>query len=121
VLGEPTAPAQSSPEVQEIYFDVVARSARTDAVDHPVTFQWKFADAEDWHIRIDNGSTAASRGLASDADVTLETTWPDWIDISMRGNDIRKAVLRRKLRPRGSLRQLARMKNVWVPRPAPKG
>jgi hypothetical protein len=121
VLGEPTAPAQSSPEVQEIYFDVVARSARTDAVDRPVTFQWKFADAEDWHIRIDNGSTAASRGLASDADVTLETTWPDWIDISMRGNDIRKAVLRRKLRPRGSLRQLARMKNVWVPRPAPKG
>jgi ribonucleotide reductase beta subunit family protein with ferritin-like domain len=121
VLGEPTAPAQSSPEVQEIYFDVVARSARTDAVDRPVTFQWKFADAEDWHIRIDNGSTAASRGLAADADVTLETTWPDWIDISMRGNDIRKAVLRRKLRPRGSLRQLARMKNVWVPRPAPKG
>jgi hypothetical protein len=51
--------------------------------------------------------------------VTLETTWPDWIDISMRGRDIRKAVLQRKLRPRGSLRQLARMKNVWVPRKAP--
>ena len=116
VLGEPNGPAQSSPEVQEIYFDVVARSAQTDAVDRPVTFQWRFADAEDWHIRIDNGSTSARRGLAPDADVTLETTWPDWIEISMRGRDIRKAVLRRQLRPRGSLRQLRRMKDVWEPR-----
>jgi hypothetical protein len=39
----------------------------------------------------------------------------------MRGNDNRKAVLRRQLRPRGSLRQLARLKTVWVPRPAPTG
>ena len=62
--ASPTGPPGSSPEVQEIYFDIVARSAETDAVDRPVTFQWKFADAEDWHIRIDNGSTAAVRGLA---------------------------------------------------------
>ena len=48
--------------------------------------------------------------------MTLETTWPDWIEISMRGRDIRKAVLKRQLRPRGSLRQLRRMKDVWEPR-----
>ena len=116
VLGEPNGPAQHTPEVQEIYFDVVARSAETDAVDRPVTIQWKFADAEHWHIRIDNGSTRAEQGLAPDADVTLETTWPDWIEISMRGRDIRKAVLKRQLRPRGSLRQLRRMKDIWEPR-----
>ena len=116
VLGEPNGPARHSPEVQEIYFDVVARSAETDALDRPVTFQWRFADAEDWHVRIDNGSTAAIRGLAEKPDVTLSTTWPEWIDISMHGRDIRKAVLTRKLRPRGSLRQLRRMQDVWVPR-----
>ncbi len=71
--------------MQEIYFDVVARSAETDAVDRPVTVQWKFADAEAWHIRIDNGSTAPVRGLAEKPDVTLETTWPEWIEISMHG------------------------------------
>ena len=74
--GRAQRPAQSSPEVQEIYFDVVARSAQTDAVDRPVTIQWKFADAEPWHIRIDNGSTGGVTGLAPDADVTLRRPGP---------------------------------------------
>jgi hypothetical protein len=116
VMGPPDQSPQSSPEIQQIYFDIVARSADTSAVEQPVTVQWKFADAEPWHIRIDNGSTGAAHGIAPDPDVTLETTWGQWIEISMRGGDFRKAVLRRKLRPRGSLRQLRRMQRIWEPR-----
>jgi hypothetical protein len=44
------------------------------------------------------------------------TTWPQWIEISMRGENPAKAVLRRKLRPRGSLRQLRRLGEIWEPR-----
>jgi putative sterol carrier protein len=119
VLGEPNGRPDVSPEVEEILFDVVARSARTDAVDRPVTIQWKFKDAEPWHVRIDNGSTSSARGLADDPDVTLRTSWADWVDISIRGRNARRAMLRGKLRPSGSLRQLARMPKIFPPRPQP--
>ena len=52
-------------------------------------------------------------------DLTLRTTWADWIDVSVRGQDARRAMLRRKLKPRGSLRQLARMPKIFPPRPQP--
>jgi ribonucleotide reductase beta subunit family protein with ferritin-like domain len=116
VLGPPNGPAKSSPEVQEIYFDVVARSAQTDAVDRPVTIQWKFSDADPWHIVVENGSSRAQHGIAEDADVTLLTSWPQWIEISMRGESPARAVMRRKLRPRGSLRQLRRLNEIFEPR-----
>ena len=114
-----TASREVNPEVEEILFDLVARSAHTDAVDRPVTIQWRFEDAEPWHVRIDNGSTRAAPGLADKPDVTLRTTWADWIDVSVRGQDARRAMLRRKIKPRGSLRQLARMPKIFPPRPQP--
>ncbi|HKH41697.1 MAG TPA: ribonucleotide-diphosphate reductase subunit beta [Solirubrobacterales bacterium] len=117
VLGEPNGKPTVDPEVESILFDVIARSAHTDAVDRPVTIQWRFEDAEPWHVRIDNGSTSSAPGLADDPDLTLRTTWADWVDISIRGQDARKAILRRKLKPRGSLRQLARMPKIFPPRP----
>jgi ribonucleotide reductase beta subunit family protein with ferritin-like domain len=119
VLGEPNGKPMVDSEVESILFDVIARSAHTDAVDRPVTIQWRFEDAEPWHVRIDNGSTSSAPGLADDPDLTFRTTWADWVDISIRGQDARKAILRRRLKPRGSLRQLARMPKIFPPRPAP--
>jgi 1,2-phenylacetyl-CoA epoxidase catalytic subunit len=119
VLGEPNGKPEVNREVEEILFDVVARSARTDAVDRPVTIQWKFEDAEPWHVRIDNGSTSSTPGLADNADLTLKTDWGTWVDVSIRGHDTMRAILRRKLKPRGSLRQLARMQKIFPPRPQP--
>jgi hypothetical protein len=116
VLGEPVGEPQHSPEVQAILFDVIARSAQSDAVDKPTTIQWRFSDAEPWHVRIDNGSTSAVAGLAPDADLTLDTDWATWIGISMRGDHPAKAMLRRRLRPRGSLRELRRLGEIWEPR-----
>jgi hypothetical protein len=81
-----------------------------------VTVQWKFSDADPWHVVIDNGSSRAQAGVAEDADVTLSTTWSQWIGISMHGDDMRKAVLRRRLRPSGSLRTLRQMPKIWQPR-----
>ena len=116
VLGPPTEDVVNDPEAQAIYFDVIARSADTEQVDGPLTVQWRFDDADDWHVQIDNGSTRAVKGLADDADVTLSTTWPEWVLISMHGGDMRSAVLRRRLRPRGSIRKLLRMQKIWQPR-----
>src|SRR5262245_37747279 len=78
ILGEPSREPDFDPEVEGILFDVIARSAHTDAVDRPLTIQWHFKDAEPWHVRIDNGSTRAEAGLADDPDITLRTTWADF-------------------------------------------
>jgi ribonucleotide reductase beta subunit family protein with ferritin-like domain len=119
ILGEPNGKPTVDPEVERILFEVIARSAHTDAVDRPVTIQWRFEDAEPYYVSIDNGSTSATRGDAPDPDLTLSTTWADWVEIATRGHDPRGMVLRRRLRPRGSLRQLARLKKIFPPRPAP--
>ena len=64
----------SSPEVQALLFDVIARSAHKEAVNGtPLTIQWRFEDAAPWYVRIDNGNSEAAQGLAPDADLTLET------------------------------------------------
>ncbi len=114
IVGEPNGRPDSSPEVQAIYFDTVARSVNHDAVNgRPVTIQWRFEDADPWYLRVANGSTEAHPGEAGDADLTLEATWTDWIDASIRGGDPRVAMLRRRIRPHGSLRQLMRMRRIF--------
>ncbi|MGZ5308189.1 MAG: ribonucleotide-diphosphate reductase subunit beta [Solirubrobacterales bacterium] len=117
LVGEPNGIPEVNPEVQGYLFDVIARSADPTKVDRPVTYQWRFEDADPWYIRIDNGSTRAERGEAEKPDVTLRTTWADWIAASTRGGDTRKAILRRKIKPRGSIRELRRMQDVFPARP----
>jgi putative sterol carrier protein len=114
VVGEPSGDPDSSPEIQRLYFDTVERSVDHSAVDgRPVTIQWRFTDADPWYLRIDNGSSRAEPGEAPDADLTFETAWRDWIGVTTHRGDPRKAMLRRKIRPRGSIRQLLRMPRIF--------
>jgi ribonucleotide reductase beta subunit family protein with ferritin-like domain len=118
VLGEPNGRPDSSPEVQRLLFEVIARTARTDAVDgRPVTIQWRFSDADPWYLRIDNGTSSAEPGQAPHPDVTLESSWQDWIAVTTQGADPRRAMLRRRIRPHGSPRHLLRLARVFPPRP----
>ena len=68
-------------------------------------------------MRIDNGSTAAQPGLAPSPDLTIESSWQDWVEMSTKGADARRLMLRRRIRPRGSLRNLVRTAKVFPPRP----
>ncbi len=107
VMGEPNGTPDSSPEIQEIYFDVIANSADTTAVNgKPLTVQWNFSDAEPWHVIVANGSTRAQAGLANDADVTLQVSWADWINISKGAINPKRALLQRRLRMKGRPRGL---------------
>ncbi|HEY4280625.1 MAG TPA: ribonucleotide-diphosphate reductase subunit beta [Conexibacter sp.] len=89
------------------------------SVDHrhapraPVTIEWAFADAEPWHLRIDNGRTAAAAGHVPDADLTFRCTVEDWVDVAAGRTDPRTALVRRKLRPSGSVRLLLRMGKLF--------
>jgi hypothetical protein len=115
VVGEPgRVQPQSSPELQRMFFEITARSANPAAANgSPLVYQWRFADADPWHLVIDNGSTRAEPGEAPKATVTFETTWADWVNSTKPGRSPVKSMLRGKIRPRGSFRELARMRKIF--------
>jgi hypothetical protein len=117
VVGEPTKSPDSSPEIQQLYFDIIARAANTKSVNGGgLTYQWRFTDAQPWHVVIDNGSTRAEPGEAANPDLVLESSWADWVAASMGEEDARVLMLKRRIRPQGSLRELLRMRKVFPPR-----
>ena len=115
VLGPPNGGSpDSSPETQRLYFDVITRVADPAAVDGgQLVYQWRFTDAAPWHLIIDNGSTRAEPGEAPDPDVVIESTWGDWLASAKPDANRLKFLLPRRIRPRGKLRELARMRKVF--------
>jgi hypothetical protein len=116
ILGPPDGPQpDSSPEMQRIYFDVISRVADPAAANgSPLVYQWHFSDADPWHLIIDNGSTRAEAGQAPDPTVTIETSWADWVASGKPDANQVKLLLERRIRPRGKLRELARMRKVFT-------
>ena len=106
-IGPPNGAPPRDPAAMELLFTSVAR-----AVDHrtapagPFIVQWEFADAEPWHVRVDNGSTAAAPGRAPEIDVELRFRYEDWVDIVAERLDARRALATGRLRPHGSPRAL---------------
>jgi len=115
VLGPAeVAKPNPTPEIQRLYFDVIERVADPSAANgSKVVVQWRFSDAEPWHLVIDNGSTHAAPGEAPDPGVVLESSWTDWIASGKPDASPMKMVLQRRIRPRGKLRELARMRRVF--------
>ena len=114
ILGRPDGPKpDSSPELQRLYFDVITRVADPEAANGSrLVYQWRFTDADPWHLVIDNGSTRAEPGEAPDPNLVIETSWADWIASGKPKAKPLKMVLQRRIRPRGSIRELARMRKV---------
>jgi Ribonucleotide reductase, small chain/SCP-2 sterol transfer family len=105
----------TDPELMRLHFAMTAQVADPRAAtDGPLVYQWKFSDAPPWHLVIDNGSTRAEPGLAPDPAVTIETTWADWLASTKPDAQPLKLLLSRKIRPKGSLRELARMRKVFA-------
>ncbi len=116
VVGEPGQKPDNSIEAQELYFDLISRVVDTDAADGtPFRVQWRFSDAEPWHLVVDNGSTHASRGVLSGADVTLESSWEDFIEISKGAMAPPRALLQRRLKLSGGPRNLMRFRKLMAP------
>jgi 1,2-phenylacetyl-CoA epoxidase catalytic subunit len=116
VVGEPGAiEPQSSPELQRLFFDIVARSTDSAAANgsSPLVYQWRFSDAEPWHVVVDNGSTRAEPGEAPSPNVTFETSWADWVLSTRPGASPVRSILRGRIRPRGKIRELVRMRKVF--------
>jgi Ribonucleotide reductase, small chain/SCP-2 sterol transfer family len=107
LLGERNGPPPRDPATMELLFDMLRRGVDfRHAPAGPVTLQWDFPDAEPWHLRIDNGSTAVAPGFVEGADVTYRVRYEDFVDVFAGRIDPRRALLTGKLRPRGSAKAL---------------
>jgi putative sterol carrier protein len=67
---------------------------------------------------VENGATRAQPGDAPSPDVTFETSWQDWLDLSLRGAAPLRAIATRRLRPHGSPAKLMRVLRMFPRRPA---
>jgi putative sterol carrier protein len=115
VVGSPDGPPpDSSPEVQRLYFEMISRVANPAAANgSPFILQWRFTDAEPWHLVLDNGSTRTEAGEAPSPNVTIEASWADWIASGKPDADRLKMIMQRRIRPRGKVRDIARLRKVF--------
>ncbi len=114
ILGPPDVTPEATPETQRLYFDVVKRTANTRVANgSPLVYQWRFTDADPWHVVIDNGSTRAEPGEAPNPTLTLEASWKDFVGMGKPDANPMKMVLTRRIRPRGSIREIARLRKVF--------
>ena len=116
VTGPPNASPDSSPEIQGLLFDMTARRAdHAKAGSGPFKVQWDFSDAAPWNVIVNSGSTRASQGTIPDPDVTLRTSWAEWVGIALDGRNPLRAILERRFRPKGSPRALGTFRKVFPP------
>jgi Ribonucleotide reductase, small chain/SCP-2 sterol transfer family len=115
ILGPPNGPQpDTSPELQRLYFDVVKRVVDPAAANgSPLVYQYRFTDADPWHLVIDNGSTRAEPGEAPNPTLVLEASWADFVATGKPEANPLKMILQRRLRPRGPIREIARMRKVF--------
>ena len=120
VTGPPVASPDSAPEVQRLFFDMVANSADARATNgRPLTVEWKFDDAEPWHVIVADGAARAEPGRAPDPDIAWSAAWADWILLSKGVLNPRRALLSRRVRFRGSPLKLRAFARVFRRRGAP--
>jgi putative sterol carrier protein len=97
----------------QIFFDTLRTTLATSSLNgDAAVIQWDFADMEPWHIRIDNGNSAAVQGRVEAPDLTIKCRFEDWVDVTAGWEDARTAVLKGKIRPSGKLKNLWRMRKV---------
>ena len=98
----------------EILFDQVRRSVDPSAARPGTVLQWQFPDHEPWHLVVDNGDTRVARGRAPAPDLVIRTSFEDWVDVTSGRADPAKLLLRRRLRPKGKLRLVARLSKIFA-------
>jgi ribonucleotide reductase beta subunit family protein with ferritin-like domain len=113
-LGEKIGPPDRDPEKMAVLFDSIQRSIDPTATPNgAATIQWDFRDADPWFLRIDNGATSVERGRLEHPDLSLRCRLEDWVDITAGREDPRVAMVKGKLRPKGSVRMLLRMPKLF--------
>jgi hypothetical protein len=103
MLGSRNGSPTRDPRAVEALFETISLAIdHRHAPSHPITVQWEFPDLETWHLVVDNGHSHAARGAAASADLVLCSRFDDFVDVFARRETSRSAILKRKLKPKGS-------------------
>jgi hypothetical protein len=115
IVGEKNGPPSRDPEVVALLFDQVRRQVDPRYTPpHPLTIQWDFSDVEPWHLHVNNGSSEARAGYAPHADLTFKCSFEDWVDVAAGREDPKLAMLKGKIRPKGSLKTLWQTQKIFA-------
>jgi putative sterol carrier protein len=105
LLGErQPAPPKDAASI-ELVMDAVRRGL-PETNGTSLSVQFAFTDVEPWVLRLNGGEPTVERGTAPKADVTLRTSWDDWLDVAGGRVNPGHAVMRGRLRPRARLSAL---------------
>ena len=114
VLGNDEREPNPGEESFEILFDGMVAAMDLEvarSLGGPV--EWRFTDAEPWHIVVTNGHAEAKPGHAGDPALTLESNSSDWAKIAVGRVDPRWALLKRRLKVHGSLAAKAKLPKLF--------
>lgn len=112
-LGERNGHVTPNSEATAMLFDGLCRQLDT-SIAPGATIQWNFTDAEPWHVRLDNGSTAASPGRVEAPDLTFRCSFDTWLDLAAGRIEPWRAVATGRMRPTGKLRLLLRAPKLFA-------
>jgi SCP-2 sterol transfer family len=112
-LGAPNGHVVPNAEATAMMFDSLRRQLDT-SIAPGATIQWDFTDAEPWHLRIDNGSTAALPGRVESPDLTFKCRFDNWLDLAAGRIEPWRAVATGKIRPSGKVRMLVRAPKLFT-------
>jgi ribonucleotide reductase beta subunit family protein with ferritin-like domain len=116
VIGVREGPSSRDPEIVALLFDTIARQVNPNhGLSRPATFQWEFTDSDvpPWHLTVNNGSSEVAQGKAPHPDLRLRLSYQDWVDIVGERLDPVRAVVTRRLRPRGNPLAFRRLFRVF--------
>jgi hypothetical protein len=103
ILGDDRREPHPSEEALGILFDSMTGSVDLDvarSLKGPI--EWRFTDAEPWHLVVTNGHAEAKPGSAGNPALTFETTTAEWAKIAVERTRPLGSIVRRKLKLRGS-------------------
>lgn len=115
VVGDDRFEPELSAEAFEIIFEGMARAMNLDVartLDGPV--EWDFTDADPWHLVVTNGHAEAKPGRAGKPALRLQTSSAEWAKFAVGRSDPRTALLKRKLKVKGSLGAITKLPKLFA-------
>ena len=116
VIGVREGPTDRGPETLALLFDTIRRQVDPHhGLSHATTFQWDFTDPDvaPWHLTVSNSSSVVEEGAVQSPDLRLRVSYQDFVDIVGRRLDPLRAIATGRLRPRGNLLALLRLRRVF--------
>ena len=114
ILGDDRREPEPTEEALEILFDGMLKSLDLDvarSLRGPI--EWRFSDADPWHMVVTNGHAEAKLGRAGDPALTFETTASEWAKIAVQRTHPVRSFTRRRLRLRGSMSAMAKAPRLF--------